>query len=246
MGSWRTFYVDADVEAVAIRTAIPRTSFNAGGRLIDSSPIYGTSQAVIGAALRSIGEAADCFAADRVWTPGGESGVAQNERSRGRWGVERFDLLQVHYLVEWRRHLDLPFGMRNEGGCGMSASRPMRAFDTPESKRFVTGEPIDFLQLTCDIADRDAEARLLPLSDERGVAVTANRPFREGGLFPIVEGTPLPALASEIGAASWAQFMLKSVISRPALTGAIPATRRIDHMSENEAALEGPFPDSAP
>ena len=245
MGSWLTFDVGSDAAARAHRAEVLGAFFAEGGRLIDSSPMYGSSQSVIGAGLAALGRRADVFAADKVWTPGGEDGPAQIETTRARWGVRKFDLLQVHNLVDWRRHLETLFAMKAAGRLRYVGVTTYGGLRHAEIETIITREPIDFVQLTYNIVDREAEARLLPIAAERGVAVIANRPFREGGLFSIVAGKRPPSLADEIGAEGWAQFMLKFAISHPAITCAIPATRRVDHMKENMGALSGPVPDDA-
>ncbi len=245
MGTWRTFDVGNDARARAERTNVLRAFFDLGGQLIDSSPMYGSSQAVVGASLEALGGARDLFAADKVWTPGGEDGPAQIERSGARWGVARFDLLQVHNLVDWRRHLETLFAMKADSRLRYVGVTTYSGLRHSEVEEIMTGQPLDFVQLTYNIVDREAEARLLPLARERGVAVIANRPFREGALFHIVEGKPLPPVAAEIGVTGWAQFLLKFAISHPALTCAIPATRRVDHMKENMGALTGAVPNQS-
>lgn len=242
-GSWLTFDVGSDSAARAQRAEVLGAFFAEGGRLIDSSPMYGSSQSVIGAGLAALERRADVFAADKVWTPGGEDGPAQIETTRARWGVGKFDLLQVHNLVDWRRHLDTLFAMKAAGRLRYVGVTTYGGQRHAEIEAIMTSEPVDFVQLTYNIVDREAEARLLPIAAERGVAVIANRPFREGGLFARVAGKRPPSLAGEIGAAGWAQFMLKFAISHPAITCAIPATRRVDHMKENMGALSGPVPD---
>ncbi len=243
MGSWLTFDVGADAAARAQRTEVLRAFFQNGGAVIDSSPMYGSSQDVIGDALRRLGRPPALFSADNVWTPGGESGPAQVERSRARWGVDRFDLLEVHNLVDWRRHLETLLAMKTEGRLRYVGVTSYAGLRYDEIEAIMKSRPLDFIQITYNIFDREAENRLLPLAAEKGIAVIANRPFREGALFSIIAGKTLPAIAASVGAASWAQFMLKFIISHPALTVAIPATRRVDHMTENMGALVGPLPD---
>lgn len=245
MGSWRTFDIGEDRAALEVRKEVLRAFFAGGGRLIDSSPMYGSSQGVIGACLETLGGSGAYFSADKVWTPGSEDAPAQIERSQRRWGVERFDLLAVHNLVDWRRHLATLFQMKAEGRLRYVGVTSYAGLRYDEMERIMAEEPIDFVQLTYNIADREAEARLLPLAKERGVAVIANRPFREGGLFSAVAGKALPRFAAETGAANWAQFLLKFIISHTAITVAIPATRRVDHMQENIGAMAGPVPDAA-
>lgn len=245
MGSWLTFDVAGDEAAIAQRTEVLRTFFELGGRIIDSSPMYGTSQQVIGEGLARLGRPSQVFAADKVWTPGGENGAAQIAQSRRHWGVAKFDLLEVHNLVDWHRHLAMLFEMKSAGALSYVGVTTYAGLRHDEVEAIVKAEPLDFVQLTYNVLDREAETRLLPLAAEKGVAVIANRPFREGALFEIFRGRKLPAVAAEAGAANWAQFFLKFIISHPAITAAIPATRRVDHMRENMGALAGAVPDAA-
>ena len=245
MGSWLTFDVGGNRQLRAQRTEVLRTFFNLGGAAIDSSPMYGSSQSVIGEALTRLDRPQQLFSADKVWISGGENGPGQIARSQQNWGVEDFDLLQVHNLVSWRAHLETLFEMKAQGRLryvGVTSYAGIRYNDIEEIMR---GRPLDFIQVTYNLADREAERRLLPLAQEKGIAVIANRPFREGALINNVMRHPLPEMASEIGAANWAQFLLKFIISHPALTMAIPATRRVDHMMENMGALSGLMPDEA-
>jgi diketogulonate reductase-like aldo/keto reductase len=220
-----------------------RAFFEAGGRLIDSSPMYGSSQGVVGEALQSLGAQQHVFAADKVWT--GADGAAQLEASRALWQLPRFDLLQVHNLLAWEKQLPLLEKMKDEGrvryvGITTSEGRRNREFE-----QILRTRRLDFVQFTYNLLDRGVEQRLLPAAAQRGVAVLVNRPFQEGDLLRWLQRFPLPPWAAEIGCASWAQFALKFVISHPAVTCAIPATRRIDHVRENMAAARGPLPDAA-
>ncbi|MEO1251554.1 MAG: aldo/keto reductase [Pseudomonadota bacterium] len=244
MGSWRTFDVGGDAALRAQRTQVLERFFAGGGRIIDSSPMYGSSQDVIGEGLQRLGRTGDVFAADKVWIQGGRFGPSQIEESRYLWGVDGFDLLQVHNLVSWRAHLETLFAMRAEGLLRYVGVTTYAGLRHREIEDIIVSQPIDFIQLTYNIADREAESRLLPLARARGVAVIANRPFGEGALIDYVSRFELPDLAGEIGAANWAQFLLKYIISHPAITAAIPATRRVDHMAENMGALTGPLPDA--
>lgn len=251
MGTWRTFNVGENETARAQRTHVLARFFEMGGRLIDSSPMYGSSQSVVGDALARLGRTGDVFAADKVWVSGGDNrpgkdnGPGQIAQTQERWGVDGFDLLQVHNLVSWRAHLETLFAMKADGRLrhvGVTSYSGLRYDDIAQ---IMTSHPIDFIQITYNIADREAERRLLPLAAERNIAVIANRPFREGALIGRVNRLPLPAMAAEIGAENWAQFLLKFIISHRAITAAIPATRRVDHMTENMGALRGPMPDAA-
>jgi diketogulonate reductase-like aldo/keto reductase len=244
LGSWITFNVGNDKPARESCAEVMRAFFAAGGRMIDSSPMYGSSQGVIGDGLRKIGNA-NVFSAEKVWTSPGSRGPAQIEASRKYWGVPKFDLLQVHNLLAWEEHVRTLFAMKAAGQVryvGITTSEGRRHGDL---EKIMRAQPLDFVQLSYNILDREAESRLLPLARERGIAVIINRPFREGDLVRTIMRKPLPALASEIGATSWAQLILKFIISHPAVTCVIPATTRVDHVQENLAAARDPLPDAA-
>jgi diketogulonate reductase-like aldo/keto reductase len=245
MGTWRTFDVGGDETSRAQRTQVLETFFDMGGTMIDSSPMYGSSQSVVGDALARLDRKDDVFSADKVWIRGGDNGPGQINETRRRWGVERIDLLQVHNLLSWREHLKTLFTMKDEGRLRYVGITSYSGLRYDAIARIMEEYPLDFVQITYNIADREAEQRLLPLAAERGVAVIANRPYREGTLIDYVKRYPLPDIAAEIGAANWAQFLLKFIVAHPALTAAIPATRRVDHMRENMGALSGPLPDVA-
>jgi diketogulonate reductase-like aldo/keto reductase len=244
LGTWITFNVGNDREARASCTEVMRAFFAAGGRMIDSSPMYGSSQSVIGEGLKKIGNA-NVFSADKVWTSSPSRGPTQIEASRKYWGVPKFDLLQVHNLVSWEEHLRTLFAMKAAGQLryvGITTSEGRRHGDF---EKIMRAHPLDFVQFSYNILDREAENRLLPLAHDSGMAVIINRPFREGDLVRTIMRKPLPSFAAEIGATSWAQLILKFIISHPAVTCAIPATTRVDHVRENVAAAHHPLPDHA-
>lgn len=245
LGSWSTFNVGDDPVLRDECADVMAAFFEAGGRLIDSSPMYGSSQPVIGYGLERLGRPGALFSAEKVWTSSGEDGPAQIEQSRRFWGVDRFDLVQVHNLLAWEAHLRTLLDMKTAGklryvGITTSEGRRHDLFE-----EIMRSQPLDFVQFTYNIVDREAEDRLLPLAADRGMAVIVNRPFRRGALTQRFEGERLPGWASEIGASSWAQFLLKFILSHPAVTVAIPATARVDHVRENLAAASGPLPDAA-
>jgi diketogulonate reductase-like aldo/keto reductase len=245
LGTWITFNVGDDPVARAACTKVMRAFFAAGGRIIDSSPMYGSSQPVIGQGLRALGHPAQLFSAEKVWIGSAERGRMQMEESRRLWEVRRFDLMQVHNLLAWQEHLPILFEMKAAGAIryvGITTSEGRRHRELEEVMR---KHPLDFVQLTYNIADREAEARLLPLARDRGIAVIANRPFREGALLRSLERHKLPPWSAEIDAASWAQFALKFIVSHPAITCAIPATTSVAHVRENLAAAAGRMPDAA-
>ncbi len=245
MGSWLTFDVGDDIALRDTRVEVLRAFFAAGGGMIDSSPMYGSSEAVIGHGLRRLDDTGTLFAATKVWTVLQSFGVRQMAASERLWApAGGFDLMQVHNLLDWEAHLETLAAWKAEGRVrhvGITTSHGRRH---PEMVRVMTSRPLDFVQLTYNILDREAERVLLPLAAERGLAVIANRPFRRGRLFDLFERHPLPDWAAEIDCANWAQFFLKFAVSHPAVTVAIPATSRVDHMVENMGAARGRLPDA--
>ena len=244
LGSWITFNVGDDPALRAECRAVMAAFFEEGGGIVDSSPMYGSSQEVIGDALSTLNRPPGLFSADKVWT-GAADGPAQIAETTRRWGVERFDLLQVHNLIDWEGNLDTLAAMKEAGGLrytGVTTSHGRRHRELEEVMR---RRPPDFVQLTYNIVDREAERRLLPLARERGIAVICNRPFQRGRLPDRLAGRPMPGWATEIGVSTWPQFLLKFILSHPAVTAAIPATRRVDHLRENKSAAVGPMPDPA-
>jgi diketogulonate reductase-like aldo/keto reductase len=245
MGSWKTFNVGGDPEARDARTEVLRAFFAAGGGLVDSSPMYASSEEVIGHVLGKLDMPPGLFSATKVWTSDGEDGPPEIEESRRLWGVDRFDLLQVHNLVAWEPHLETLFAMKAAGRLryvGITTSHGRRHEDF---EVVMASQPIDFVQFTYNVRNREVERRLLPLAAEKGIAVIVNRPFERRALIDDFEDKPLPAWAREIDCANWPQFLLKFIVSHPAVTCAIPATSRVDHMQENMAAAQGRLPDAA-
>ena len=243
MGTWITFNVGDDRKARDARAEVLRHFFEQGGGMIDSSPMYGSSEEVIGYGLEILGPQPGLFSATKIWTPFGDNAQTQVAASERLWGVKPFDLMQVHNLVSSQEHLQTLFKMKEAGRIryvGVTTSHGRRH---RELEKIMTTQPIDFVQLTYNVVDRAAEQRLLPLARERGIAVIANRPFRRGALFDRYQREPLPEWSGAFDAANWAQFFLKFIISHPALTCAIPATTRVDHMLENMGALHGRLPD---
>ena len=245
LGTWITFNVGRDTEAQDSCAEVMRAFFEAGGRMIDSSPMYGSSQEVVGHGLQKLGHPSRLFSADKVWTSSGSASPSQIEESRRHWRVPRFDLLQVHNLLSWEAHLRTLLAMKAAGevryvGITTSEGRRHREFE-----RIMRQHPLDFIQVTYNILDREVEDRILPLAAERGIGVIVNRPFQQGALIDRLERHPLPPWAAEIDARTWAQFVLKFILSHPAVTCAIPATTRADHVRENMAAATGQLPDAA-
>ena len=244
IGSWITFNVGDDPLLRAECRAVMAAFFEEGGGMVDSSPMYGSSQEVIGDALATLGHPPGLFSADKVWTDAAD-GPAQIAETARRWGVERFDLLQVHNLIDWEANLDTLAAMKESGALryvGVTTSHGRRHEELEEVMR---RRPLDFVQLTYNVVDREVERRLLPLALERGIAVICNRPFQRGRLPDRLAGRPIPGWAGEIEVSTWPQFLLKFIVSHPAVTAAIPATRQVDHVRENKSAALGPMPDAA-
>jgi diketogulonate reductase-like aldo/keto reductase len=245
LGTWITFNVGNDRALREQSTAVMGAFFESGGRLIDSSPMYGSAQDVVGDGLARLGHPRTLFAADKVWIGTGTRGPEQIEASRQRWRVPRFDLLQVHNLLAWQEHLPTLMAMKAEGrlryvGITTSEGRRHREFE-----QIMREHPLDFVQFSYNVLDREAEARLLPLARERRIAVIVNRPFRQGDLTRALARQRLPGWAAEIGCSTWAQVLLKFILAHPAVTCAIPATSSVEHVRENLAAARDPLPDAA-
>ncbi|WP_418317940.1 aldo/keto reductase [Piscinibacter sakaiensis] len=245
LGSWITFNVGNDREALLRCTEVMKAFFAAGGAMIDSSPMYGSSQSTIGFALDRLGLPQQLFSAEKVWVGDGERGARQIEASRAFWGVPRFDLMQVHNLLAWQQHLPRLFAMKAAGQLryvGITTSHGRRH---DELESVMRKQPIDFVQLTYNPVDREVERRLLPIAAERGIAVIVNRPFQQGALLDQLQRHRLPAWAGDIDCRSWAQLVLKFIVAHPAVTCVIPATRQPPHVIENMAAAGGRMPDAA-
>ncbi|WP_291981534.1 aldo/keto reductase [Luteitalea sp.] len=245
LGTWRGFDVGADPAARARLTEVLRALFDAGGRVIDSSPMYGSSEDVAGALLTALQAHDRAFVATKVWTEGREAGIAQMETSMRRLQHARIDLMQVHNLVDWRTHLDTLRAWKREGRIAHLGITHYRDDAHEQLDAVMRADAVDSVQFNYSLDNRAAEARLLPLAADRGVAVLVNLPFGGGGLLRRLEGSPLPAWASEIGCRTWAQVLLKYVVSHPAVTCVIPGTSRPDHMRENAEAGTSVLPDAA-
>ncbi len=245
MGSWLTFDVGNDPEKLATRVEVLRTFFAHGGRLIDSSPMYGSSEAVIGHCLAQLDNKKNLFAATKVWTFGKKRGIRKMQESQKLWGIDHFDLMQIHNMLDWHTHLATLKDWKEQGKIryiGITTSHGRRH---EKLIKALKNETFDFVQFSYNLINREAENYLLPLAQERGIAVIINRPFMRGRLFKIVKGKPLPDWAHEIDCQNWAQFFLKFVVSHPAVTCAIPATSKVAHMQENMGAGFGRLPGAA-
>jgi diketogulonate reductase-like aldo/keto reductase len=244
VGTWRGFDVGADAAARQRLSGVLAALFDAGGTVIDSSPMYGSSEEVAGALLARANLQDRAFVATKVWTEGRAAGITQMESSMRKLRDRRIELMQIHNLVDWRTHLDSLRAWKKEGRIQHLGITHYRDDAHAQLEAVIRAEAVDTVQLNYSIDNRAAEARLLPLAADRGVCVLVNLPFGGGGLLRSLQPRPLPGWAAEIGCRSWAQVLLKYVISHPAVTCAIPGTSRPEHMTENAAAGTGPLPDA--
>ena len=238
MGTWQTFDVgkaSSDREPLA---EVLRRFFAAGGRVIDSSPMYGRAESVVGELVDAGKHPA--FLATKVWTQGRDAGREQMNESLRRLRAEPLDLMQIHNLVDWKTHLPVMRAWRDEGRIRYLGITHYSLGSLPELARILRAEPLDFVQLPYSVGVREAEAELLPVAADTGTAVLVMRPFEEGELFARVKGKPVPAWASERGFESWAQLFLEFILAHPAVTCVIPATSKPSHLDQNMRAGHGP------
>lgn len=246
LGTWQAFDIDDDPAALAQRRQVLEILFAAGGRMIDSSPMYGRAEAVVGRLLREMRARDKAFLATKVWTSGEKAGVAQMQASMEKMHAGKtLDLMQIHNLVDWRTQLRTLRAWKADGRVRTIGITHFTVSAFDELMAIMRAEPIDFVQLPYSPAVRAAEDRLLPLAADKGIAVIPNRPFDGANMFQRVKGRALPEFAAEIGASSFAQLFLKYLIGHPAVTTVIPGTSNPAHMRDNVAAGFGPLPDAA-
>ncbi|HEY1999710.1 aldo/keto reductase [Paraburkholderia sp.] len=244
-GTWRTFDVGDDAAAQARLAEVLKVLFEAGGSVIDSSPMYGSSEAVAGTLLTRLNAHQKVFVATKVWTQGREAGITQMEESMRRFQQPRIDLMQIHNLLDWRTQLATLRDWKASGRIryiGITHYTPSAFGDVDAIMR---SEKIDFVQIDYSADDRAAEDRLLPLAAERGIGVVINQPFSGGSLLAGLRNRPLPDWAQEIDCTSWAQVLLKYVLAHPAVTCVIPGTGKPEYMIDNVHAGVGRYPDAA-
>lgn len=245
LGTWQTFDAGATLAERAPLADVLKLFATAGARVVDSSPMYGRAEGVVGDLARELGVRDALFVATKVWTSGRDAGIAQMRRSFERLGVERMDLMQVHNLVDVEAHLETLAEWKRDGRVRYVGITHYLESAFAEIERLIASHRLDFAQFNYSIVDRDAERRLLPAAAARGVAVIVNQPFASGALFDRVRGKALPAWAAEIGCATWAQFFLKFILGHPAVTCVIPATAKSRHIEDNLGAGRGALPDEA-
>ena len=244
LGSWQTFDVGGAAGERAPLAGVLEAFADLGGTLVDSSPMYGRSEAVIGDLAAGLGLRDRLFLATKVWTSGREAGIRQMETSLARMKAGKMDLMQVHNLLDAEQHLETLAGWKASGRIRYLGVTHYSASAHAAVAKVMETRPLDFVQINYSAGEREAEKRILPLALERGIAVIANRPFSGGDLFRRLRGKPLPAWAPDIDCSSWAQILLKFAVSHPAVTCAIPATSRLDHLRDNMGAGRGRMPDA--
>jgi aryl-alcohol dehydrogenase-like predicted oxidoreductase len=244
LGTWNVFDVNLTAGNEEQLGDVLSQFIGLGGRVIDSSPMYGHSEEVIGTLATKLGLHDKMFLATKVWTHGKQAGIESMERSFARLQTKRIDLMQVHNLADVTTHLATMLDWKAQGRFRYIGVTHYNSSAFPEAEKILRTEKLDFLQINYSVMEREAEERILPLAQDRQVAVVINRPFGGGGLFGRVSGKPLPPWAGEIDCQSWAQFFLKWIVAHPAVTCVIPATNNPQHLEDNMAAGLGRLPDA--
>ena len=243
LGTWQTFDVGAAAAERQPLEEVLGAFAEMGGKLIDSSPMYGNSEGVVGDLTAKLSLRQKLFIATKVWTEGKAAGTNQMEDSMRKLRADPIDLMQVHNLVDVGTHLDTLTEWKRKGRARYVGVTHYTASSHDAVADVISSRTVDFIQINYSVGEREAERRLLPLAMERGVAVIANRPFAGGDLFSRLRGKALPVWAAEIDCESWAQVLLKFVVSHPAITCAIPATSKVTHLRDNMKAGYGRLPD---
>jgi diketogulonate reductase-like aldo/keto reductase len=244
-GTWQAFDVPPDGSRVQPLADVLQALLDGGGSVVDSSPMYGQAEAVVGTALARLGAQSQCFVATKVWTRGREAGIAEMRRSMQRLQVDRLDLMQIHNLLDWRTHLATLRDWKAEGLIRYLGVTHYTASAHAELAAVMRREPVDFVQINYSIEEPQAAEEILPLAAEKGIAVIINRPFGGGSTVRRLTGQRLPEWAGEYGCTSWSQLLLKFVLAHPAVTCVIPGTGRAAHMTEDCLAGRPPYPDAA-
>lgn len=242
-GTYRAFDVGTEPEERVRLAAVLQTLFAAGGSVIDSSPMYGKAEGVVGELLEQTQSRSRAFLATKVWTSGQRAGLEQINHSFELFRDRRIDLIQVHNLLDWKVQLSTLRSLKSAGRIRYVGITHYSASAYAEVESVLRSEALDFLQINYAMNDTSAERRILPLAADRGVAVIVNQPFGGGGLLRSLSNRPLPPWAHEVDCQSWAQILLKFVLSHPAVTCAIPGTARPEHMLDNVGAGLGRMPD---
>lgn len=245
LGTWQAFDVAGDAAETAQAREALQTLVELGGRMIDSSPMYGSAESVCGRLAEELRVQSKLFVATKVWTSGKQAGIRQMEDSMKKLRVDRLDLMQVHNLVDAGTHLATLREWKKAGRVRYLGVTHYHAGAHADLERYIKPGDIDFVQVNYSLAEPQAEARLLGAAAASRTAVIVNRPFAEGAMFGRVKGKALPEWAKEVGCASWAQFFLKWILANPAVTCVIPGTRNAKHVADNLGAASGPLPDES-
>ncbi|MBI5581423.1 MAG: aldo/keto reductase [Deltaproteobacteria bacterium] len=244
MGTSETFDAGSAPDVRAGLTEVLKAFFENGGTVIDSSPMYGKAEAVVGELLKAMHYRGPLFAATKVWIDGKNPGIEQMQTSMRLMGVDVMDLMQIHNLRDWKTHLPTLRKWKEQGKIRYIGITTSHGRSHTELEQIMLAEPLDFVQFSYSLDDRRAEERLLPLAADRGIATLINRPFERGGMFRKVKGKPLPEWSAEFDCRTWAQFFLKFILAHPAVTCIIPATAKLKHMQDNMGAGFGRLPDA--
>jgi diketogulonate reductase-like aldo/keto reductase len=245
LGTWQTFDVSPSATMRAPLKEVLQQFVNLGGKLIDSSPMYGESEVVVGDLAAELNVTKKLFMATKVWTQGQQAGITQMQTSMREMRSNPLDLMQIHNLVDWQTHLKTLRDWKDAKRIRYIGITHYLVSAQDNLEKIMRTEPIDFVQLNYNITTRDAATRLLPLAQEKNIAVIVNRPFESGSLFSAVKDKSLPEWAREFDCVSWGQFFLKYILGHPAITCVIPATSKIKHLTDNMQAGYGRLPDAA-
>ncbi|MFW2403153.1 MAG: aldo/keto reductase [Gammaproteobacteria bacterium] len=242
LGTSRTFDVGDDAAGRSACRDVLEALHASGATLVDSSPMYRSAEQVTGDLAAELRMTDRLFWATKVWADGVDAGIEQMEESMRLFNTNQIDLMQIHNLRDWKTHMPVLRDWKAEGRIRYIGITHSRAQAFADLERVINEAELDFVQLNYSLAEREAEERLLPLCADKGIATLINRPFARGALFGAVEGRPVPEWAADFDAVSWGQFFLKFILSHPACTCLIPATRKVGHMVENAGAGFGALP----
>ena len=245
MGTWQTFDIGNNATARQNLSEVLKTFVARGGSVIDSSPMYGRSEEVVGDLAKELDVLSELFMATKVWTRGRQAGIHQMEQSMQEMRTVPMDLMQVHNLVDYHTHKETLRKWKAEGKIRYIGITHYTDSAHDDLAALIRKDQLDFVQLNYSINDRHAEKELLPLARDKGVAVLINRPYGGGSLFGRVKGKPLPDWAADLDIASWGQYFLKFIVSHPAVNCAIPATSKVHHMEDKMGAAYGKLPDES-
>lgn len=244
LGTSRVFDIKPTTELLAIRQNILDILLDNGGTLIDTSPMYGKSEEIIGRLIETYDRKKEIFLATKVWTKGKSEGENQIKESFRKMHTSKIQLIQIHNLLDWETQITTLRRMKESGKIEYIGITHYKADAFPAMEKIISNEPIDFAQFNYSLGEREAENRLLPLCADQGVATIINRPFMRAKLFRSVKGKVLPSWCNDYGIGSWGQFFLKYILSNPAVTNIIPATSKPKNMLDNSLAGIGRIPDS--